>query len=153
MEDEYKYYLEVELGGQKIEKEVTLKEYCSAERSAGFRPKMSSDHPDYMTTPATGGFGGSGISGRMRWMNAPKVAKPIATIQLVEAIDIDSCADDCVEIRKYKRLLSLSDSVITNLLETLSDIAEATRSPSVEKMHETAVSFANEIKQLQDNEL
>jgi hypothetical protein len=45
--------------------EVSLEKYCSAERSAGFRPPLPSDDPRYMTTPATGGFGGAGIQGRI----------------------------------------------------------------------------------------
>ncbi len=46
--------------------EVTKEQFCKAERAAGFRPKLPGDHPDYMTTPATGGFGGTSISGRVR---------------------------------------------------------------------------------------
>lgn len=63
-----KYYLSATLGDQNIEREVTLEEYCKAERAAGFRPKMASDDPRYMTPPATGGFGGhSGIGGRVEY--------------------------------------------------------------------------------------
>lgn len=62
---EYRYFLSTVLGGEKIEREVSLEEFCKAERRAGFRPKLPSYHPNYMTTPATGGFGSSdGISGR-----------------------------------------------------------------------------------------
>lgn len=62
------YFLSVILNGEKIEREVTLKEYCEAERLAGFRPKMASDNPAYMITPATAGFGSSvGISGRIKY--------------------------------------------------------------------------------------
>jgi len=62
------YFLSVILNGEKIEREVTLKEYCEAERRAGFRPKMASDNPAYMTTPATAGFGSSkGIRGRIKY--------------------------------------------------------------------------------------
>jgi len=64
-----KYFLTVTLGGEQITKEVTLKEYCEAERRAGFRPPLASTHPEYMTTPATGGFGGGsdGISGSVEY--------------------------------------------------------------------------------------
>lgn len=62
-----KYYLGVELVGEKIEREVSLEEFCKAERQAGFRPKMSSDNPLYMTTPATGGFSGCGITGSVKY--------------------------------------------------------------------------------------
>ena len=59
------YFLSSTIAGEKFEKEVSLEEFCRAERAAGFRPKMSSDDPRYMTTPATGGFSSSyGISGR-----------------------------------------------------------------------------------------
>jgi hypothetical protein len=47
--------------------EVTKEQWIRAERAAGFRPKMSQDHPNYMTTEATGGFGGRGISGRIEY--------------------------------------------------------------------------------------
>ena len=50
------------------EKQVTKEEYIKAERAAGFRPKMSSDDPRYMTTIATAGFGsGSGIIGYVKY--------------------------------------------------------------------------------------
>ena len=63
-----RYFLKVVLGGETVEREVSLKEWCKAERAAGFRPKMASDDPRYMTTPATGGFGGSsGISGSIKF--------------------------------------------------------------------------------------
>lgn len=62
---EYRYFLSATIAGEKIEREVTLEEYCKVERGAGFRPKLWSGDPAYMTTPATGGFSnGSGISGR-----------------------------------------------------------------------------------------
>ena len=64
-----RYFLSVTLAGEKIEREVTVEEFCRAERQAGFHPKMSFSDPHYMTTPATGGFGStmSGISGRVQW--------------------------------------------------------------------------------------
>ena len=62
----YRYFLSVVLGSERVEREVTVKEFCEAERRAGFRPKLSSTDPNYMTAPATGGFGSfSGIGGRM----------------------------------------------------------------------------------------
>ena len=61
-----RYYLRVYFNGELIEREVSVEEFCRAERNAGFRPKLASDDPHYMTTPATGGFGSStGISGRV----------------------------------------------------------------------------------------
>ena len=62
-----RYFLSVELAGERIEKEVSLEEYCKAERAAGFRPKCSSDEPQYWTTPATAGFTGCGKSGRIKY--------------------------------------------------------------------------------------
>ena len=67
-----KYFLSATIVGEKFEKEVTIEEFCKAERSAGFRPKLSSDHPDYMTTPATGGFGSNGINGTVRSVDEPE---------------------------------------------------------------------------------
>ncbi len=64
-----KYFLNATIGGEKIEREVTLEEFCKAERGAGFRPKLWSGDPAYMTTPATGGFSNSnGISGRTEYV-------------------------------------------------------------------------------------
>ena len=62
-----KYFLSVELAGEKIEREVSLEEYCKAERAAGFRPKCSSDDLKYWTTPATAGFSGCGRNGRIQY--------------------------------------------------------------------------------------
>lgn len=62
-----KYFLSVTFAGELIKREVTLEEYCKAERAAGFRPKMASDDPRYMITPATGGFGTANISGRVEY--------------------------------------------------------------------------------------
>lgn len=45
--------------------EVTKEVWVRAERRAGFRPKMARDDPRYMTTCATGGFGGNGVRGRI----------------------------------------------------------------------------------------
>ncbi|MCK5020623.1 MAG: hypothetical protein KAS32_26625 [Candidatus Peribacteraceae bacterium] len=62
-----KYFLYAALGGEKIEREVTLEEFCKAERQAGFRPKMASTDKGYMTTPATGGFGAGNNGGRIEY--------------------------------------------------------------------------------------
>ena len=65
----YRYFLSATIAGEKIEREVTLEEFCKAERAAGFRPKLWSGDPAYMTTPATGGFSSSsGISGRTEYV-------------------------------------------------------------------------------------
>ena len=49
-------------------KEVSLSEFCRAERDAGFYPRrLTPDHPDYMTTPATGSFGSRGMEGRVEY--------------------------------------------------------------------------------------
>ena len=65
-----KYFLSATIAGEKIEREVTLEEFCRAERTAGFRPKICSGDPAYMTTPATGGFGSSeGIRGRIQYVD------------------------------------------------------------------------------------
>ncbi|MGJ7544596.1 hypothetical protein [Variovorax sp. LT1R16] len=73
----YRYFLSAKLGDETVEREVTLEAYCAAERAAGFRPKLWSGDPAYKTTPATGGFGGNGIGGSMRFEPdpAPSAAK------------------------------------------------------------------------------
>jgi hypothetical protein len=60
-----RYYLSAMLGSEKVEREVTLEEFCRAERAAGFRPKLPSSDRFYMVTPATGGFSSGAISGRV----------------------------------------------------------------------------------------
>jgi len=52
-----KYYLSF----HGLEKEVTKEEFIKAERQAGFYSKFGPDHL------ATGGFGGGGISGSIRY--------------------------------------------------------------------------------------
>ncbi len=65
----YRYFLSSTFAGEKFEKEVSVEEFCRAERSSGFQPKMASSDPGYMTTPATGGFSSSyGISGRTEYI-------------------------------------------------------------------------------------
>ena len=49
------------------EKEVTQEEWISAERGAGFRPKLPTDDPRYMKVCATGGFGGNNVEGRIKY--------------------------------------------------------------------------------------
>jgi hypothetical protein len=46
---------------------VSPEDFCRAERVAVFRPKLATDDPRYMTTPATGGFTGGGIQGRVEY--------------------------------------------------------------------------------------
>ncbi len=66
----HRYFLSATIGGEEIEREVTIEEFCKAERAAGFWPKLPSNDPAYMTTPATGGFGNSnGISGRTEYVH------------------------------------------------------------------------------------
>jgi hypothetical protein len=48
-------------------REVTKREWISAERSAGFVPKLSSLDPKYMDTCATASFSGNGIHGRIEY--------------------------------------------------------------------------------------
>ena len=60
-----KYFLKADY--QKNWQEVTKEEWIQAERSAGFRPKCASTDPEYMTTCATSGFGGNGVSGKIRF--------------------------------------------------------------------------------------
>jgi hypothetical protein len=51
---------------------VSKEEWIRAERSAGFRPKLWSGDPAYMTTYATGGFSTSlGISGTLTMDGEP----------------------------------------------------------------------------------
>ena len=63
-----RYYLKI---NNMDESEVTLEEYCKAERQAGFRPKLPSTDPAYMTTPATGGFSSGSISGNIKYGDEP----------------------------------------------------------------------------------
>ena len=60
-----KYLLKADFQGDWIE--VTKEEWIKAERAAGFRPKLWRGLPAYMTTCATGGFGGNGVSGRIEY--------------------------------------------------------------------------------------
>jgi len=68
--DSYTYMLKAD--HQAAWQVVSKAEFIAAERNAGFRPKLASDDPAYMTTCATGGFSGNGISGQIKRM--PKIA-------------------------------------------------------------------------------
>ncbi|MEE8289784.1 MAG: hypothetical protein V3R25_10270 [Nitrosomonadaceae bacterium] len=59
---------EIKLGDEDW-KTVSKEEWIKRERQAGFLPRLSRDHPDYMTTCATGGFGGGLVSGRITHIN------------------------------------------------------------------------------------
>ena len=60
---DYEYQLKADWQGDW--QTVTKEQWIKAERCAGFRPKCASDHPAYMTQPATGGFSGGGVQGRI----------------------------------------------------------------------------------------
>lgn len=51
--------------GERREEEVTLEEFCKAERRNGFKPKLPSTDENFMTTPATGGFKSGSVEGRV----------------------------------------------------------------------------------------
>ena len=57
----YRYFVTIPSENDGQEQEVSLERYCQVERRAGFRPKLPSTHPNYMTTPATGGFSAGGL--------------------------------------------------------------------------------------------
>lgn len=53
---------------------VDKQEWIRTERTAGFQPKLASDHPDYMKVCATGGFmSSSGILGKIENKVMPEV--------------------------------------------------------------------------------
>ena len=58
-----KYFLKADW--QHEYQEVPKEEWIRAERAAGFRPKLSTDHEDYMKVCATAGFYGNGVSGKI----------------------------------------------------------------------------------------
>jgi len=62
-----RYFIGYKLSDREIEEEVTLEEFCQAERQAGFHPKLSPSDPEYMTTPATAAFGNGVMSGRIEY--------------------------------------------------------------------------------------
>lgn len=96
------YFLSSTIAGEKFEKEVSVEEYCRAERAAGFRPKMSSSDSHYITTTATGGFSSSyGISGSCE-------------------VDCIVTADHSVPARIIERMASYKEaSVLVSELERL----------------------------------
>jgi hypothetical protein len=51
--------------------EVSKDDWIKAERRAGFRPKLWSGDPNYMTTCATGGFGDGGTEGSITITGKP----------------------------------------------------------------------------------
>lgn len=77
-----RYFLTRLVNGQGVEQEVSLREYCDAERSAGFRPKLPSCDPAYMTTPATSGFGAGGISGRIQYASVTPVDDEVEIVDV-----------------------------------------------------------------------
>ena len=63
-----RYFLSAEIGDKVVEHEVTLREYCVAERRAGFWPKVfTNDSADEI--PATASFSCGGMSGRIEYDN------------------------------------------------------------------------------------
>lgn len=60
---DYVYWLKAEGIPGSTWVKVSKEDWIKAERAAGFRPKLSSDHPDYMKVCATGGFGDGRING------------------------------------------------------------------------------------------
>jgi hypothetical protein len=70
----YKYFLGVTFGSEKIEREVSVEDFCKAERQAGFYPKLWSGDTAFMTTPATGGFSSSGVSGRVEYIKSSDIS-------------------------------------------------------------------------------
>ena len=61
-----RYYLRASDGSPW--QQVTKEDWIKAERAAGFRPKLASTDPEYMTTCATGGFGvNGGTRGEIRY--------------------------------------------------------------------------------------
>lgn len=70
----YKYFLSVTVGSEKIEREVSVEDFCKAQRRTGFYPKLWSGDPAFMTTPATGGFSSSsGVSSRIEYIKPTEV--------------------------------------------------------------------------------
>jgi len=49
--------------------EVSKEDWIKAERQAGFRPNLPSDHPQYMNTCATLSFCGGPVSGKIEFEN------------------------------------------------------------------------------------
>jgi hypothetical protein len=57
--------------GDGPEREVTVEQYCRAERRSGFYPRgIGPDDPRYLQRPATAGFGSSfsNVSGRIQYV-------------------------------------------------------------------------------------
>jgi hypothetical protein len=47
--------------------EVAKEIWVNAEREAGFRTRFPRDDPEYLSKPATGGFSGHGVSGKIEY--------------------------------------------------------------------------------------
>ena len=62
-----RYFLQTDSNIGSKKKEVTVEEYCKAERKAGFFPKLPRTDPKFMTTPATAGFSNGIITGSIRY--------------------------------------------------------------------------------------
>lgn len=62
-DDEYRYFLRAGYGTDEPWEEVTKAEFVAGERAAGFHNTMG--QPD---EPATAGFGGHGVSGRVQYV-------------------------------------------------------------------------------------
>ena len=93
-------------------REVTLEEWCSAERSAGFYSKGGHGHP------ATGGFGssGSGVKGSMLYRDpTPEMVEQYATWnpELAEALTA-----------KYFPMYKLVDGFLCIVPKTLSAVGQ-----------------------------
>ena len=58
----------VDIAGSEVE--VTREEWLTAERRAGFWPTHGGDGP------ATGGFSGGGVHGRIEYDDVPRIPKP-----------------------------------------------------------------------------
>jgi hypothetical protein len=72
---EYTHWLKANaIPGSEWQK-VSREDWIKAERRAGFRPKLWSGDPNYMTTYATGGFSDSGgISGKLTTDDDPPLS-------------------------------------------------------------------------------
>jgi hypothetical protein len=62
-----KYILYSAINDRITQREVSKLEFIKAEREAGFRPKMASNDPRYMTVCATGGFAGAYKGGIIKY--------------------------------------------------------------------------------------
>ncbi len=96
-----RYYVGPGIGQEKFE--VTREEYIKAERAAGFRPKISGDHPAYMKTVATSSFGGNNLDGEIRRI---KLSDTAAVNQYMndligKAVELGRDFDEISEVGAY----------------------------------------------------